>query len=314
MNVEELPKLAQNYLENMKKMKGKQQSSVDTYGCNLNSFFKYIVVQRKWKTDIKDLTDEQIIKMKEEVKNIDVTQIKKINSATVKKYMLYCENKGDVSSTRISKIIILRNFFEYLIKRLKIQMENPMDDIDSPKTNKRLPKPITPSQAEALLNIVDGENKVRDLAIIRIFLDCGLRVSEMSLIDLNHINEDELRVIGKGDKERMVYLSDNCLDTINEYLKIRPMGDYSNALFISRLTGRLSIEGIQLMIKTYLTRIGAGDKSVHSLRHTFACTKLAQGVDIRTLQEMMGHESIETTAKYLKVTDETKKKAFKMSS
>jgi len=298
MNITQLPKLVQKYLQNMKRMKNRQQGSVNVYAGNLNLFFEYIKDKKKWDC---------------EIKNITIEQIKSITSNNIESFILYCEKEGNAASTRVAKIIAIRMFFNYLIKKEKLITNNPMDDIDSPKLGKRLPKPLNISQVEALLKAIGGQYKERDLAMIRICLDCGLRVSELVDIDLDHIEDDELRIIGKGNKERQVYLSDKCLNAIQAYLNVRPYVT-DKALFISKQNKRISIQMAQTLVKNYLTEIGAGDKSIHALRHTFATIKLSQGVDIRTLCEMMGHESIETTARYMQVNNETKKKAFKMSS
>jgi len=162
--------------------------------------------------------------------------------------------------------------------------------------------------SRALLNAVSGPNKERDYCILTLFLNCGLRVSELVGIDLQDIQEGRLRVLGKGDKERTVYLNPACINALNDYLKVRPAlhNQDKNALFISRLSKRIDVQTVKWLVKKYLTGAGLDAKhySAHKLRHTAATLMYQNGVDIRTLQEVLGHKSVDTTMIYTHIAGE----------
>lgn len=203
--------------------------------------------------------------------------------------------------------------------KVKLIEDNPAKELESPKIGKRLPKYLTLEQSTSLLDQVknkkptgrEHDNSIRDYAIITLFLNCGMRLSELIGIDINHIKFDEnlLTVIGKGDKERTVYLNNACMEAIHQYLEIRPHDDSvkdEKALFLSERKQRISKRNVQHIIKENLKQIsGAEDLSTHKLRHTAATLMYQYGkVDIRALQEILGHESIATTEIYTHVDNE----------
>jgi integrase/recombinase XerD len=165
-----------------------------------------------------------------------------------------------------------------------------------------LPKFLELEDCKKLLSSIESENTERDYAIVQVFLNCGLRLSELVSLNLNSIENNRLRVIGKGDKERVVPLNQVCLSAIQAYLAKRPKTK-CNAIFLSEKKQRISETRIQKMMKDYLVDIGHGDLSTHSLRHAFACLMLSSTNDLKRIQELLGHESIATTGIYLHLTD-----------
>lgn len=182
---------------------------------------------------------------------------------------------------------------------------NPLQDLDVPKIPNKLPRYLTLSEAQSLLSSVDGKNKERDYCILCIFLNCGLRISEIVGLNLSDIRADHIRVFGKGSKERVIYINDACADAINQYLAVRKSISAidKNALFLSNRRTRMSREAVHSMVKNSLRRAGldAEKYSSHKLRHTAATLMLQNGVDVRTLQELLGHDNLNTTQIYTHV-------------
>jgi site-specific recombinase XerD len=180
--------------------------------------------------------------------------------------------------------------------------ENPVADIEYPKLRKSLPKYLTMDQAKALLQAVEGPNQVRDYAILMIFLNCGIRRSELVGLNLSDVYEDRIRVVGKGNKERFVYFGSACRKAIDAYLPERRKQILTDnrALFGSRDSNRISVSAVHRLVKKALLQAGldATQFSAHKLRHTAATMMLSGGVDVKTVQEVLGHESLNTTQIY----------------
>ncbi len=222
------------------------------------------------------------------------------------------ENKNHA---RARKVACLKSFFKYLVK-MKIIKDNPTSELEAPKINSRHPVYLTLDESKQLLSSVDGENKERDYAIITLFLNCGMRLSELVGIDINKINEDTLKVIGKGNKERTVYLNNACISAIENYVKVRPKDNVKdpNALFLSERRQRISKRTVQYLVKKYIgiSELDSEKYSTHKLRHTAATLMYKYGkVDIRALQQILGHENISTTQIYTHIDDDSLRKAVK---
>ena len=198
-----------------------------------------------------------------------------------------------------------RVYYPMLAKLLE---ENPVQDLDSPKIPKTLPHYLTLEESKRLLSVVDGKNKERDYCILCIFLNCGLRISELVGLNLQDDHGDSLRILGKGSKERVVYLNDACREALDRYLAVRSeiAPPRTTAMFLSNRRTRISCDSVQVMVKKNLTRAGldASQYSTHKLRHTAATLMLQNGVDVRTLQEVLGHEHLNTTQIYTHVDNE----------
>ena len=213
--------------------------------------------------------------------------------------------KNEVAS-RQRKLSCIRTFYKYLKNTLLLIEKNPAESIESPSKPKKLPKHLTLEESKLLLSSVDGKNSVRDFCIITLFLNCGMRVSELVGINLSDISNDlsTVNVTGKGSKERMIYLNSACKTALENYLKVRPTNAKLNdrdALFISRNRNRLSVQSVQLLIYNHLKAAGLGNRnlSVHKLRHTAATLMYQYGkTDVRVLKDILGHEQLSTTQIY----------------
>ena len=192
--------------------------------------------------------------------------------------------------------------------------ENPAERLESPKSSMRHPQFLTLDESIGLLEHVQGENAKRDYAIIMLFLNCGMRISELVGIDIDRIKEDTLTVIGKGNKERTIYLNEACIAALGAYLAVRPPSQKDkNALFLSKRKERISVRAVQHLIKRHLLAAGLDPKkySPHKLRHTAATLMYQHGhVDIRALQQILGHESVATTQIYTHIDDDRLRQAL----
>lgn len=215
---------------------------------------------------------------------------------------------GLSAATRARKIATLRSFFNYLTNKAHLLEDNPVKELDSPKLRKNLPKYLTLDESLELLASVDGPHKERDYCILTIFLNCGLRISELIGLNLTDIQGDALRVLGKGNKVRIVYLNDACKTALERYLAVRrPVsGRDQNALFLSSRNQRISRSNVHALVKKHLSQAGLDSArySSHKLRHTAATLMLQNGVDVKAVQEVLGHEHLNTTEIYTHIDNE----------
>ena len=305
----EAPALIKDYLYYLETIKLKSKKTVDEYYIDLRTFFRYIKTVRGI---VPDGTEFDEIK----IDDVDINLIRTVTLNDAYEYMHYLSRiRHNQSAARARKCSSLKGFFNYLFSKKHLINNNPVAELEVPKQKKSLPKYLTLEQSIELLNAVEGEYKERDYAIITLFLNCGLRVSEMAGLNYTDIrNDNTLRVLGKGNKERVVYLNDACVEAVNDYMKVRPVDDVKDkrALFISRNHRRMSVKTIQAMVYKYLAKIGldAQGYSCHKLRHT-AATLMYQhgGVDVRVLKEVLGHENLATTEIYTHLSSEQMKKA-----
>ena len=298
---EESPEIIRDYLMYLSVVKGKSPATVNEYFLDLRTFFRYLKVSRGFakKEDISDI----------DIMDINESIIKSVTLNDAYAFMLYLKNdRSNQELARARKVSALSSFFKYLTNRKMLLDKNPIEELEAPKAGKRLPKYLSLDQCYELLNAVDGQFKERDYCILILFLNCGMRVSELCSINYNSIHDNKLNIIGKGNKERKVYLNKACLDAIEAYMKVRPVDGIKDryALFISQRGNRLSVKSVQAMVNKYLEKIGLGGQgySVHKLRHT-AATLMYQygGVDIRILKEILGHENLATTEIYTHLSD-----------
>ncbi len=309
------PEIVRQFLVYNEAIKNKSSATIDEYFRDLQTFFRYI------KT-IKGRVDTTVEFNQIEINDVDIDLIKTINVNDLYSFLVYCKDeRSNNSTTRARKVSTLRQFFKYLSVQTHQIEENPAELLDAPKLKKSLPKHLSLEDSLKLLNSVkegNNPNSVRDYCIITLFLNCGMRLSELCSLNVTDIKADgSLRILGKGNKERVIYLNEACRTSLLDYLKIRPMegipADHKNALFISRNRRRISNKTVQHIVYTNLEKIGLGDQglSVHKLRHT-AATLMYQhgGVDIRVLQDILGHENLGTTQIYTHVADNQVKNAI----
>ena len=309
---QKLPKYLRDYI-NYSSNLNKSASTIREYRYDLINFLKYL----KWivlRTNDKKLTIDDITT----ISDIDSSFLNKIDINDIYEYLSYLKDVcNDSAVTRARKIASLKGFFKYLHLKARIIDDNPAKEHESPKLGKRLPKFLTLEQSTTLLDSVRNapisgkqhDNRIRDYAIITLFLNCGMRLSELVGINISHIKFDEamLTVIGKGNKERTIYLNKASMNAIKEYLSVRPeqsVEEPKDPLFLSERKVRISKRTIQNLIKNYL-KVYCGlteNYSTHKLRHTAATLMYQYGnVDIRALQEILGHESVATTEIYTHV-------------
>lgn len=306
---DEAPQVVKDYLYYLQTIKGKSQKTVDEYYIDLRTFFRFIKMRRRL---VPDGTNFDAIK----IDDITIDIIKTISLNDAYEYMDYLmRERSNQNATRARKCSSLKGYFNYIYSKKHLIDSNPISELEVPKKKKALPKYLTLEQSIELLNSVDGPNMQRDYCIITLFLNCGLRVSEMAGLNYTDIRSDNtLRVVGKGNKERVIYLNSACIDAIKEYMKVRPVDDVKDkrALFISRNHKRMSVKTIQSMVYKYLEKIGlnAQGYSCHKLRHT-AATLMYQhgGVDVRVLKDVLGHENLGTTEIYTHLSSQQMKDA-----
>ena len=306
---DEAPEIIRNYLIYMSTVKGKSENTINEYYRDLRTFFRYIKRSRKLVSADTEFSDINI-------DDVDLDLIKTLTLDDGYGFMLFLQReRSNSAAARRRKVSALSTFFKYLTNKKMVLESNPLEGLESPKVGKRLPKYLSLEQCYALLNAVDGEYKERDYCILVFFLNCGMRLSELCSINYNSIHDGKLRIIGKGNKERTVFLNKACLDAFEAYMRVRPVDGVKDkyALFISRNLNRISPSMVQKLVNKYLDKIGLGGQgySVHKLRHT-AATLMYQygGVDIRILKEILGHENLGTTEIYTHLSEKQMEQAI----
>jgi site-specific recombinase XerD len=308
VNYFDLPIIAQDFLSYMDTIKGKSAKTIREYHYDLRSFFRFLKLHYRLIPLDSDLSTVSVT-------DIDIDFIKKISLSDLYAYMSYLSlDKSNKVTSRARKVASLRSFFNFLSTKAKVLEVNPAKELESPKLGKRIPKYLNVDESKQLLNAIDGDNKERDFAIITLFLNCGMRLSELISINLSQIKDDKLTVVGKGNKERTIYLNLAAKTALNEYLRVRPNDNLKdkNALFLSEQRKRISPRTVQYIVKKYIIAAGLDPEKIspHKLRHTAATLMYQYGnVDIRSLQEILGHESVSTTEIYTHINKDQLKDA-----
>lgn len=309
INYTGLPPIIKDFLIYLDVIKNKSALTIDEYASDLRIFFKFLKYYRGLVPSSVDFDEISIL-------DIDEEFVRSVTLNDAYAFLSYCKNERDnQESARARKVSCLRTFFKYLDKQKQIISNNPMEVLDSPRLKKSLPKYLTLEQCIKLLKSVDGKYKERDYCILVFFLNCGLRLSELVSLNYNDIRDDHtLRVTGKGNKERTIYLNDACLDAYARYMAVRPVDGVAandrNALFLSSRNKRISPKTVQHIVYLYLEKCGLEGYSVHKLRHTAATLMYQHGkVDVLVLKDILGHENLGTTEIYTHIVDEQLKKA-----
>ena len=316
----ESPPILRDFLSYHETIKAHSQKTVDEYFLDLRNFFRYLKQSRN--PSLRDLPLNEI-----SIMDVDLDFVKSVTLTDIYAYMTYlsrdrvlhqnsdASDYGLNAASRARKIATIRSFYNYLTNKAHLLDVNPCKDLDSPKIKKTLPKYLTLDESVQLLQSVDGQNRERDYCILTIFLNCGLRISELCGLDLQDIQDDALRVLGKGNKVRIVYLNDACKDALNDYLAVRrPItGRDHNALFLSSRNERISRSSVHALVKKHLSAAGldASEYSSHKLRHTAATLMLQNGVDVKAVQEVLGHEHLNTTEIYTHIDNDALRVAAK---
>lgn len=305
----ELPPVVIQYVNYLSGVKNKSELTITEYATDLRTFFRFIKLN--YGLVPRDTDIEQI-----SIKDIDESFVKKITLNDAYAFLSYCNlERNNSAVTRARKVSSLKGFFRFCTVQLGLFTDSPMRELDVPKIKKSLPKYLTLDQSITLLNSVDGKYKERDYCILTLFLNCGLRLSELVSLNCSDIKSNGTMVVtGKGNKERTIYLNDACKEAIKNYLRVRPVDGVKDkdALFISRLNKRIGRQAVQLLINNLLEKCGLKEQgmSVHKLRHTAATLMYQYGhVDIVLLKEILGHESLSTTDIYTHVVNDQLKDA-----
>ncbi|MCI2057572.1 MAG: tyrosine recombinase XerC [Oscillibacter sp.] len=316
----EAPQIIRDFLSYHETIRGHSKRTVDEYFLDLRNFFRYLKQIRT--PGLRNLELDEI-----SIMDVDLDFVKSVTLTDIYGYMTYLSRDrvqhpnsrnseyGLNAASRARKIATLRSFYNYLTNKMHLIVENPIKDIDSPKLKKSLPKYLTLDQSIDLLDCVNGNNRERDYCILTLFLNCGLRISELVGLNMNDIQDEALRVLGKGNKVRIVYLNDACQQALKQYLEVRRpiVGRDQNALFLSARNERISRSSVHAMVKKRLLEAGidATQYSSHKLRHTAATLMLQNGVDVRAVQEVLGHEHLNTTEIYTHIDNEALRVAAK---
>ena len=303
INRDENPEFLNSFLDYTVTILNKSPNTVKEYNYDIANFLKYIKSGKKTE-NFKDL----------DISSMTIQEVSKITIDDIHSYLAYMATSlNSKATTRARKVSSIRVFFNYLTVKAKLLKDNPALYLETPKIGKRMPKYLTLDESKKLLDVSKDEknrNSARDFAITTLFLNCGMRLSELVGINITDIifSENKLNVIGKGNKERTIYLNKACVNAINDYLAVRPKITVNisskDALFLSERKERISNRTVQTIIRKELLKAGLdiNKYSTHKLRHTAATLMYQYGnVDIRALQELLGHESISTTEIYTHV-------------
>ena len=308
----DIPYFLRDFLDYLTTIRALSRTTIEEYYLDLRLFLKFI----EYRKSDKDYDGIEDI----DVKNFDLDMLKKVTLIDLHSYLAYRDNsRNNNPVTRARKISSLRSFYKYMVNIAKLLDYNPALELESPKLKKRNPVYLTLDEAIKLLETVkNNKNQLlmkRDFAIILIFLTTGVRLSELSSMNIKSIKDLQFNVIGKGNKERTVYMTEACKYAIDQYLSVRPKVEDEKALFLSTRKTRMSNRAIQHMIDKYLNEAGfdTSKYSTHKLRHTAATLMYKEGVDIRTLQKVLGHTSVATTQIYTHVEDEDVKRAIRQN-
>lgn len=301
------PQILREFLIYHETIKGQSPLTISEYYLDLRMFLRFIKLMRN---DMPINTDLETIN----IKDVDLNFIRGIDTSEIFDFLSYLANDrainpenpapdyGISASARARKLSAIKSFYKYLTVRTKQLAENPVADLEYPKLRKSLPKYLTMEQSAALLQAVSGPNEKRDYAILMLFLNCGIRRSELVGLNLTDVYEDRIRVVGKGNKERFVYFGSACRKAIDAYIPIRNKQVLTDnkALFGSRDNNRISVTAVHRLVKKALMQAGLDSTqfSAHKLRHTAATMMLSGGVDVKTVQEVLGHENLNTTQIY----------------
>lgn len=304
----EMPNIIRDFLSHKYTIEGKSELTVKEYAYDLRTFLRYILAKRNNISDISEIKKLSIMK-------IDIEFIRDISLSDVYDYLLFLSRDMNNSvNSRARKLSAIRAFLKYLHSDVNLLKVNVVKDLQLPKVPKKLPVYLELEEAKQLLSAPEGKNKERDFFILVILLNCGLRVSELKNLSVNDIKNDTIRIRGKGNKERILYLNDATKEALDDYLKVRkPRNTYETQLILSNTNEKISINGIQYIVKNLIRKAGldATVISTHKLRHTAATLMYKYGgVDVRALQEVLGHEHLNTTQIYTHTDKDSIKNAI----
>ncbi|MDR2664957.1 MAG: tyrosine-type recombinase/integrase [Oscillospiraceae bacterium] len=306
------PDVVRDFLSYHETIKGHSKKTVDEDFLDLRTFFRFMLVHKGRVPRDADFAEISIM-------GVDLDFVRQISLSDIYEFLAFlARDHGLGAASRARKIAVIRSYYKYMTTKTHRLDINPVMDLDSPKSPKTLPRYLNIEESRQLLSASEnGANGDRDYCIITLFLNCGLRISEVVGLNLTDISADALRVNGKGAKQRVVYLNDACADALNAYLSSRKAiaAIDRQALFLSSRRTRISRSTVHSLVKKHLLEAGLerSKYSSHKLRHTAATLMLRNGVDVRTLQELLGHEHLNTTQIYTHVESDSLRDAAKRS-
>lgn len=307
----EAPPVLREFLEYHESILSHSAKTVDEYFFDLRAFFRYLKQRRDPTLATVPFQDIPIL-------DVDLDFVSKTQLSEIYGFLTFLSGGAKSgkaeSSTRARKCAAIRSFYHYLAVHTRQLETDPTQALSNPKLRKSLPRYLSLSESLRLLEAVSGPNEIRDYCILTLFLNCGLRVGELVGLNVQDIRDDTIRVLGKGNKERQLYLNEACLGALEQYLAIRPDPKddpkHRDALFVSRNKTRLTTRAVENLVRKTVLQAGLDPKySPHKLRHTAATLMLNHGVDIRTLQDVLGHENLGTTQIYTHISDANMKQA-----
>ena len=297
--INDAPDILMEFLEYHSTVRGHSYRTIFAYYTDLKILFRFLKRRRH-------LVDSSVPFNEIDITDVDLDFINAIKIEELYRYQSFSpESDTSLSAaSRCRRTSSVKSFFNYLTAKRHLIEKNICQELDMPKRQASLPKYLEETECERLLAACDGTYAYRDYAILMLFLSCGLRVSELTSLNVTDVYDDHVRVIGKGNKERVVFFADGCREAIDDYLAVRDNGkiraEDKNALFISSVNRRITSRGVEQMVdkKLLLAGLDASRYSPHKLRHTAATLMLKNGVDTRALQEVLGHSSLNTTQIY----------------
>lgn len=303
------PEFLNDYWFNLVVAKGRSERTVEGYLIDIRYFLRYLIFMES-----SDNIDFNSIS----IKKFDVNKLENVSLQKIYEYIYFLrDDRKNNSKTIARKISSLKSIYKYLTKNVMLIKNDPTINLELPTLKKSLPKYLTLEQSENLLTSTSdsGKESLRDYCIITLFLNCGMRLSELVGLNISDINFDEnkMKLLGKGNKERIIYFNNACKNALKDYINSRENSIQDpDALFLSRKNKRISKRRIEQIVDESLKKIGLSGQgySVHKLRHTAATLMYQYGnVDTLTLKEILGHKSIATTEIYTHLSSEILKKA-----
>lgn len=302
----QLPQYVEDFLNYLETIKNKSPNTIKNYKYDLINLIRFIKI---YKNLVPPQTKDKDIL----IEDFTIQQLKEISCSDIYKYLkMLLEIKCNLNNSRVRKIACLKTFFKWCKDKSQIIEVNPVAELEYPKTIKPLPKYLTLEESKKLLSSISGKYSLRNYAILTLFLNCGMRLSELCGLNINDYKNQKLRVTGKGDKERDIYLNNACLNALDNYIITRPISK-DKALFLNKNNKRISQQSVQLIVKHFISISGLcpNTYSTHKLRHTAATLMYKYGhIDIRTLQEILGHKHISTTEIYTHVDNDDIREAM----
>lgn len=310
------PPCLKDYINYLSTIKNRSQLTIINYYSDIKLFMRFLKVKNNLVSASTDYSEIEIADLDENyIRNVTLNDALEFLSFTI-------NERSNQAKARTRKAVALRQFYKYLTNNKGWYKASPMLNLELPSPKNALPKHLTLSESEQLLRYGFAEmndwQDYRDFAMTVLFINCGMRLSELVGININDIIENvdfqsgikdtyySVKVLGKGNKERIVYLNEQCVIALKNYTQLRPQIKGENALFISKQYKRISNRRVEQIIEARLKACGLSGKgiSVHKLRHTAATLMYQNGVDVRVLKEVLGHENLNTTQIYTHVVNQ----------